>query len=305
MAGQENRVGDAVGKLVLFLADGTTLDIPLDSERISIGRRTGNDICLPYPAVSGKHAVVVTMTTGSVLEDLGSTNGTFVNRKRVAKYFLHDRDSIDIGRQKLVYCTDVNAVVAAAPRRLRADGRSDDGQAAPVRVPRVVAPTPPSARGESPSAAGDTSVHTNTTVRLPVDTFSETAMAEFATSEAARAKQEAGASTGDAGDAATPQVGPTIRVLTGPNAGRMVPLNKDETLIGRVGLQVALVRKGADGFRLLQVEGADPPQVNGVPVPPEGSLLRPGDVAEVAGARLEFADPEHPAEPANLENPSA
>jgi pSer/pThr/pTyr-binding forkhead associated (FHA) protein len=99
-----------MAKLVLFLADGTTLDIPLDRERISIGRRTGNDVSLPYPAVSGKHAVVVTMTTGSVLEDLGSTNGTFVNRKRIGKYFLHDRDTIDIGRQKLVYCTDVNAV---------------------------------------------------------------------------------------------------------------------------------------------------------------------------------------------------
>src|ERR1700692_539509 len=115
-----------MGKWVLFLADGTTLDIPLDRERISIGRRTGNDVCLPYPAVSGKHAVVVTMDTGSVLEDLGSTNGTFVNRKRVAKYFLHDHDTIDIGRQKFVYCTDINAVVAATPRRLRADGRSED-----------------------------------------------------------------------------------------------------------------------------------------------------------------------------------
>ena len=41
-----------VGKLVLFLPDGTTLDVPLDKERITIGRRADNDVCLPYPAVS-------------------------------------------------------------------------------------------------------------------------------------------------------------------------------------------------------------------------------------------------------------
>src|SRR4051812_9327548 len=102
-----------MGKLVLILADGTTLDIPLERERTMIGRRAGNDVCLPYPAVSGKHAVVVTMTTGSVLEDLGSTNGTFVNQKKITKHFLHDRDRIDIGRQKLVYLANADAVVAA------------------------------------------------------------------------------------------------------------------------------------------------------------------------------------------------
>ncbi len=72
---------NAMGKLVLFLADGTTMDVPLDSERITIGRRADNDVCLPYPAVSGEHAAVVTILADSFLEDLGSTNGTLVNGK--------------------------------------------------------------------------------------------------------------------------------------------------------------------------------------------------------------------------------
>ena len=70
-----------MGKLVLFLADGTTMDVPLDKERITIGRRADNDVCLPYPAVSGEHAQVVTILADSFLEDLGSTNGTLVNGK--------------------------------------------------------------------------------------------------------------------------------------------------------------------------------------------------------------------------------
>ena len=42
-----------MGKLVVFLADGTTQDVKLHRERVTIGRRPDNDVCLPRPAVSG------------------------------------------------------------------------------------------------------------------------------------------------------------------------------------------------------------------------------------------------------------
>src|SRR5437773_7588020 len=102
-----------MSKLVLYLPDGTTLDIPLARERTTIGRRADNDICLPNLAVSGEHAVVVTILADSFLEDLGSTNGTLVNGKAIAKHFLRDRDQIDIGRHKLVYCVDDEAIVTS------------------------------------------------------------------------------------------------------------------------------------------------------------------------------------------------
>src|SRR6202163_172777 len=98
-----------MSKLVLHLEDGTTLDIPLDDERITIGRRGDNDVCLPNLAVSGEHAAVVTILADSFLEDLGSTNGTLVNGNPVAKHFLRDRDQIDVGKHKLVYCVDDDA----------------------------------------------------------------------------------------------------------------------------------------------------------------------------------------------------
>ena len=106
------------GKLVLVLADGTTLDVPLRRERIVIGRRADNDVCLPNLAVSGEHAAVVTILTDSFLEDLGSTNGTLVNGKAIAKHFLRDRDEIDVGRHKLVYLVDDER--GAAEGRIRA-----------------------------------------------------------------------------------------------------------------------------------------------------------------------------------------
>src|SRR6202011_287890 len=102
-----------MSKLVLHLEDGTPLDIPLDHERITIGRRGDNDVCLPNLAVSGEHAAVVTILADSFLEDLGSTNGTLVNGNPIVKHFLRDRDEIDIGRHKFVYCTDESEVVSS------------------------------------------------------------------------------------------------------------------------------------------------------------------------------------------------
>ena len=95
-----------MGKLVVFLPDGRNVDVKLDRERVTIGRRPDNDLCLPYPAVSGEHAAVVTILADSFLEDVGSTNGTLVNGQPVAKHFLRDRDRIDIGKQKIIYVAD-------------------------------------------------------------------------------------------------------------------------------------------------------------------------------------------------------
>src|SRR5260370_18967189 len=102
-----------MSKLVLFLPDGTTLDIPLARERMTIGPRADNDICLPHLAVSGEHAVVVTILADSFLEDLQSTNGTLVNDKPVAKHFLRDRDTTEIARNNRAYCCDHDAHLAS------------------------------------------------------------------------------------------------------------------------------------------------------------------------------------------------
>ena len=133
-----------MGKLVLLLADGTTLDVPLTKERMTIGRRADNDICLPHPAVSGEHASVVTILADSFLEDLGSTNGTLVNGKPIVKHFLRDYDQIDIGRQRLVFVSDDNARVDGLPPDIARNqlmgltNRVDGVHAAPkVAVPSI------------------------------------------------------------------------------------------------------------------------------------------------------------------------
>ena len=94
--------------------------------------------------------------------------------------------------------------------------------------------------------------------------------------------------TGDASRALGSTASPTLEVVEGSGAGRVVPIDRDEFLIGRVGLQVAAAMRTPDGLRLVHVEGDTPPCINGAALPEEGSLLALGDEIEIAGARLRF-----------------
>ena len=138
-----------MAKLVVLQPDGTTRDVILDRERLTIGRRVDNDVCLPFPAVSGEHAQVVTILADSFLEDLGSTNGTIVNGKSIAKHFLNDHDLIDIGRQRLTYLSDNDAkpIVLLGDRpQAQLQGLLD--RVPPAQVPHVE--VPPSRGGGRP-----------------------------------------------------------------------------------------------------------------------------------------------------------
>ncbi|MEO8345864.1 MAG: FHA domain-containing protein [Betaproteobacteria bacterium] len=365
-----------MGKLVLLLADGTTQDVPLTSERLVIGRRADNDVCLPHPAVSGEHASVVTILADSFLEDLGSTNGTLVNGKAIVKHFLRDYDQIDIGRQRLVFVSDDNMHVDPLPpdiargQLLGLDQRveparplpfvavpptgnvrrdavntpamvhpdlDDDAALEPPPAPRREAPSrreaPPAPRRETPAAqspfidhrppatrreadqrlaawAAEWAAPTGRTNAGPVDTADSSdpsdtpdapedadAFAMPAISNTRRASptsvdatQVVAPKAATIAEPVAPTVpNPMVRVLSGPNQGRAVQFKKDELSVGRIGVQVAVVRRVGTGFRLVPIEGPQPPRINGVAVAPDGAVLHPGDTFEVAGVRLELS----------------
>src|SRR3954451_7885634 len=92
-----------MAKLILSM-DGLVLkEIPLAKERTTIGRKPHNDIQIDNLAVSGEHAVIVTILNDSFLEDLGSTNGTVVNGNAIKKHFLQNNDVIELGKYKLKF----------------------------------------------------------------------------------------------------------------------------------------------------------------------------------------------------------
>ena len=88
--------------------------VPLNKERISIGRRRHNDIVLDHPTVSGEHALIVTILDDSFLEDLASTNGSYVNGHRVGKHFLKHQDVITLAKFQLQFISDGVRTFSAA-----------------------------------------------------------------------------------------------------------------------------------------------------------------------------------------------
>ncbi|MDX1514015.1 MAG: FHA domain-containing protein, partial [Gammaproteobacteria bacterium] len=93
-------------KLILSLNNSVLGEYPLDKERIVLGRKADNDIQVDNLAVSGQHAAIITILSDSFLEDLESTNGTYVNGKLVKKHALKNGDVITIGKHELKYVND-------------------------------------------------------------------------------------------------------------------------------------------------------------------------------------------------------
>jgi predicted component of type VI protein secretion system len=279
-----------MGKLVHFHADGKVAEIRLDRQRITIGRRPDNDICLAYPAVSGAHAAIVTILADSFLEDLGSTNGTLVNGTAVTKHFLRDRDEIDIGQEILIYLADDATTLDAVPESVPRPGRA--AQRASAAAP------PPSAGAKVGTLAQRAKRRSDTAPPETAAEAPESLERSFA-ADFERGVAATSAAVPEVGTAAAPpppperqtEPAPALKVVDGAKAGRIVALIKDETLIGRTGVQVAALRRTADEVRVVPVEGARPPSVNGAPIAPEGQALAAGDILEIAGTRLEVVAP--------------
>jgi len=78
-------------------------NIPLERKMYTIGRQPEADICIPDPSVSRQHARIFFMHDEEILEDLNSTNGSFVNGVRVTRCVLQDNDIIRIGDATMLF----------------------------------------------------------------------------------------------------------------------------------------------------------------------------------------------------------
>ncbi len=93
---------------LIVTIDGVTLrEVPLLRERVTIGRRPHNDVVIDNLAVSGEHAAIERGAEGVFLEDLGSTNGTFLNGRPIQRAPLQHRDTFDVGKYRLRYIDEL------------------------------------------------------------------------------------------------------------------------------------------------------------------------------------------------------
>ncbi|MDR1529154.1 MAG: FHA domain-containing protein [Burkholderiales bacterium] len=314
-----------MAKLLLFLQDGSSKEILFDKDRITIGRRSDNDVPLPYPAVSGRHAVISFLPPEKCfIEDLKSTNGTLLNGHLLTeRKQLKDRDQVDIGGQKFVYLEGKTRAIATAtsPPLSLADKNT--------KVPRKPA-TMSSAHdapdfGLSPAHgylnAGGTSpmtAHTEapspTTEVMDDEEYSGLHFPTiFKTAAANRVKnqkktepsplpaldtslvkatqdelEEENENLFEETSVSMPSPIAVIEALSGPNNHRRLLLRPGEYVLGRPGLQLAVVQVRSNECRLLPMEGEPPLELRGETVPPDGMLLEDNDRFTVGHSPLQF-----------------
>jgi pSer/pThr/pTyr-binding forkhead associated (FHA) protein len=98
-----------MARLILSLDGQVMAEYNMNKERYTIGRLPDNDIRIDNPAVSGHHSLIINILNDSFLEDLNSTNGTYVNGKLIKKHALQHGDVLTCGHHQLRFVEDDSA----------------------------------------------------------------------------------------------------------------------------------------------------------------------------------------------------
>lgn len=94
-------------KLLLKFNAAVIKEVPLnEGDTLTVGRKPENDVVIDNPAVSSHHCKISRQGDTFYVEDLGSTNGTFVNEKKIVKAGLHHQDVVGVAKHALVYIED-------------------------------------------------------------------------------------------------------------------------------------------------------------------------------------------------------
>ncbi|RZU00990.1 FHA domain-containing protein [Rivibacter subsaxonicus] len=94
-----------MGKLVVSLDGVVIKEVQITKDKTTLGRRPYNDIVIDNLAVSGEHAVLQMVGGDVFIEDINSTNGTYINGKAIKKQLLQHNDTVEIGKYKIKYLT--------------------------------------------------------------------------------------------------------------------------------------------------------------------------------------------------------
>jgi len=135
-------------KMIVSIDGVVIKEVQLTKDRTSLGRRPYNDIVIDNLAVSGEHAVLQMSGTEVHVEDLNSTNGTYVNGKAVKKQLLQNSDTVEIGKYKIKYVNEAADPGFEKTMMIKAGsaGLVPPSAAAPVAAPAA-------ASGAAPNAA--------------------------------------------------------------------------------------------------------------------------------------------------------
>jgi hypothetical protein len=242
-----------MARLILSLDGQVMAEFNMNKERYTIGRLSDNDVRIDNPAVSGHHSLIINILNDSFLEDLNSTNGTYVNGKLIKKHALQHGDVVTVGHHQLRFMDGQGA-----------DAEPDEFEKTMIITPgsAVAAAAAKKAQSVAPMPAKPAPLATSSARVMPAN-----------------------------GDPPVALPKAKLQVLSGAFAGRELELNKALTTLGRPGVQVAAITRRADGFFIVHVDSGKPndyPHVNGSVIGEQARRLQDNDVILLAGVKMGF-----------------
>ncbi len=139
-------------KMIVSIDGVVIKEVSLVKDRTTLGRRPYNDIVIDNLAISGEHAVLHMIDGAVYLEDLNSTNGTYVNARAVRRHMLEHNDVVEVGKYKIRFLAGHQPFVASRPMTMPAPLQA----VAPVQpvpvAPSGVAVSAPLGGGVAPAA---------------------------------------------------------------------------------------------------------------------------------------------------------
>ncbi|HEY5565828.1 MAG TPA: FHA domain-containing protein [Gammaproteobacteria bacterium] len=254
-----------MARLILSLDGQTLAEYNMTKERYTVGRLPDNDIRIDNAAVSGHHSLIINILNDSFLEDLNSTNGTYVNGKLIKKHALQHDDVITVGHHQLRYVED------------QAEEPEDEFEKTMVIEPsgQMEKRVAQAAKAAEAAAMGG-----STAKKAAAEPPPKPKKPAFAPT-----------STQDIEDSAVSLPIAKLQVLSGTFAGRELLLTKALTTLGRPGVQVAAITRRAEGYYIVHVESGEKdnyPLVNGMSIGPQARSLHDNDVIQLAGVKMGF-----------------
>ena len=247
-----------MARLILSLDGQVMAEYNMNKERYTVGRLPDNDIRIDNAAVSGHHSLIINILNDSFLEDLNSTNGTYVNGKLIKKHALQHGDVITVGHHQLRFVED--------------DEQQDEFEKTMVI---------------QPSARPVEKLRTAVNQSQAID--GEPAPAAAAAAAASAVASQAGKARVGADAPALKKA--KLQVLSGAFAGRELEITKALTTLGRPGVQVAAITRRGEGYYIVHVDSGkadDFPLVNGSPIGAQATKLSDNDVIQLAGVKMGF-----------------
>jgi pSer/pThr/pTyr-binding forkhead associated (FHA) protein len=237
-----------MARLMLSLDGSILAEYNMNKERYTIGRLPDNDIRIDNPAVSGHHSLIINILNDSFLEDLNSTNGTYVNGKLIKKHAMQHGDVITVGHHQLRFVD------------------SQDGETEQDEFEKTMVITPSSQGEERIRRVG---VAVDQAVKAATPAPKRTGVPDNATAlPKAKLQVLSGAFAGR-----ELELTKALTTLGRPGVQVAAITRRSE------GYFIVHVDSGKEG---------DYPQVNGVPIGPQARRLNDNDVVQLAGVKMGF-----------------